>query len=165
MKTSFVSRLYKTIEYWCSEKGFPEYVTITLVSLLFFGLATTIHELGHVIVANLLGCEATIFDLQLLTGATSVGECSNTNLIIISLAGPLTAFAVGLLLWFYEENGTPRILALILFFLSSVLQLFPIEYLDMGQAIKFGLNPIVGWIIFFAVFSVAMNLIWLEIKD
>ena len=160
-----LTRLAKKLEYWFSERGFPKFVYVTAISFLFFLISTTIHELGHFISASLLGCEAGIRYVSLFTGSTGLGECHPHVLSIIALSGPLFAFAVGLLIWEYDENSPWRVLALIMFFLSSILQLIPKEPLDMGKAIAWGLNPIVGWIIFLTVFAISFNLLWLEITE
>ena len=159
------TRLGKTIEYWMSERGAPDFLITTIISAVFFFISTGIHEMGHVLVAKFLNCEAGIQYVHMWTGGSGIGECASSSLVLIALAGPLTTFIIGLLLWFSEPDGRERMLALIMFFLSTVMQLYPQYPLDMGKAIQWGLNPSVGWLIYWIIFAICFNLIWLEIKD
>jgi len=164
-KLSTMTKFSKTIEYWLSEKGTPKFIINTILFLIFFAMSTLIHELGHTVVANLLGCPAAIYELHLLTGATGVAECSATSLQYIALAGPLVSFLAGLYLWFTEEDGKIRMLSIILFFLSSIFQLYPSGTLDGGMAIKYGMNPLTVWALWLLIVGVTANLFALEITE
>lgn len=157
--------LLKRIEDEVGKWNLPYFIENTILGLLAFFLATLIHESGHTLTALILGCNAGIAHVGLITGATGVASCAPWKLSIIALAGPLTAFMFGLLIWFTEnENSRLRLLSIILFFLSSSLQLVPTKPLDGYWAIYYGCPRIVEFFIFLTVFSVSVNLLIDEIK-
>ncbi len=160
-----VGKIIRSFEYWLSDAGLPEFLINTILFILFFGISTTVHELGHVIVGKLLCSSAGIMDLTLLTGATGVDGCSNFSLQIIALAGPVTAFLVGLYIWFMDEDSRARLLSIVMFMVSSILQLYPKVNLDGQQYINYGGSPILLWIIWFVIVGVTGNLIIGEIKE
>jgi len=156
-----LKRIEDTVKKW----SLNEYLENTILGIIAFFLATFIHEMGHVIVANLLGCKAGLTHSGLITGITSIGECSNYKLQIIALAGPLASFLTGIFIWFSEsENSKLRLLAIILFLLSSVIQLVPVKPLDGYQAIEFGMAVWLELLIFISILSVSVNLILDEVK-
>ena len=163
--TEELTKFSKAISYWLSEKGFPDFIITTILAIIFFSMSTLIHETGHYIFGWALGCQSAISHLDMITGTTTVMQCAQPSLIVIALAGPLFAFFIGLWLWFSEPNGRPRMLALIMLFLSATLQLYPQYPLDMGKAIEWGLNPILGWLIFIIVLGISFNLIIAEITE
>jgi len=162
-------RLEEEIKSWNA----PDYILNTVFLLLSFFMSTAIHEFGHLITSILLGCKAGILEITLLQGATGF-ECIGNNAIsniLIAYGGGISAFIFGLILWFSEgkkdmergELSNIRLFAIILFFLSSVFQLYPgYRGLDGYKAIEFGLNPIVAWLIWFFMLSIVANIIVTE---
>jgi len=137
-----------------------EFIENTLIALFALFISTAIHELGHVLFAFGVGCPAGISHVGLITGKTAVSEsCTNSQLILIALGGPLTAFIVGLIIWFFEKESKIRYLSVVLMFFSSSLQLIPLPPLDGYQAIKFGLNPAVEILLFLVTYSVFSNIL------
>lgn len=137
-----------------------EFIENTLIALFALFISTAIHELGHVLFAYAVGCPAGISHVGLITGKTAVSDaCTNTQLILIALGGPLTAFIVGLIIWFFEKESKIRYLSVVLMFFSSSLQLIPLPPLDGYQAIKFGLNPAVEILLFLVTYSVFSNIL------
>jgi Zn-dependent protease len=137
-----------------------EFIENTLLALFALFIATAIHELGHVLFAYVVGCPAGIAHVGMITGKTAVSEtCTNSQLALIALGGALTAFVVGLIIWFFEEESKIRYLSVILMFFSSSLQLIPLPPLDGYQAIQFGLNPVVEILLFLLTYSVFANIL------
>jgi hypothetical protein len=96
----------------------------------------------------------------MITGKTAVSEtCTNSQLALIALGGALTAFVVGLIIWFFEKESKIRYLSVVLMFFSSSLQLIPLPPLDGYQAIQFGLNPVVEILLFLVTYSVFANIL------
>ena len=142
-----------------------EFIENTLLALFALFISTAIHELGHVLFAIVLGCPAGVAHVGLITGKSVVSDvCTNTQLILIALGGPLTAFLAGLLIWFLEKESKLRYLSVILMLFSSSLQLIPLNPLDGYQAIKFGLNPTIEIFLFLLVYSISANIIIKAIK-
>ena len=138
-----------------------------IVGLLFTNLSLIIHELSHIFVANYLGCPATIESLNIYTGASSVGECTNDKMVIIALAGPIGAFLYGLFCWYHGgKDSILRLAGLISFFYSVMPSLCPfLPGSDVYTAIRFGLNPSLGTILWLSISAIIYYLVALEIVD
>jgi len=152
---------------WLKEQlNVNELVFSLIIGIVFVNLSLIIHELSHVIVANLLGVKASIAYLQMFTGATSLGEATPSQMILIALAGPLGALLYGLYMWYLEPDGILRFAGLASFFYSVIPNLAPfIQGSDMYVAIQNGLNPFVGWIIYLFVFAYCTKIVLDEIYD
>jgi len=160
------------IEEWLTRKlkdyEFSDMVIAFILGFLFTNLSLFVHEAGHVIVANLLGCKAGISRLMVYVGASSVEEtCSNINLIFIALAGPFAAFLYGLYCWYAGgKDSILRMAGLISFFYSVLPSLAPfIPTSDMGRAISFGFGEGIANLIWLTVSAIIYYLVALEIKD
>ena len=138
-----------------------------IVGLLFTNLSLVIHELSHVIVARYLGCPASINSLNIYTGYSSVGECSNDKMVVIALAGPIGAFLYGLFCWYYGgKDSILRLAGLISFFYSVMPSLYPfLPGSDMYAAIRFGFSPALGTIVWLSISAIIYYLVALEIVD
>lgn len=156
-----LEKIEREIENW----KLPLFIENTLLGLLAFFFSTLIHELGHVLTATVLGCNAGIKHVGMIMGASGIAECASWKLSIIALGGPLTAFIFGLYFWYSEgENSRLRFLSIILFTLSSVIQLIPRKPLDGYWAIYYGMPPFIELLIFITLFAIAVNLIIDEIR-
>ena len=143
----------------------PEFVENTLIALFALFFSTAIHEFGHFLSAYLVGCPAGIAHVGMITGATGISEsCTNVQAVFIALGGPLFAFLVALLIWFFEKESKLKYLSVILFLLSSSIQLIPLKPTDGYMAIHYGLNPVVELFIFLLVYSVSANIIISALK-
>jgi len=159
---SLLTNIEKTVKSW--ELG--EFLENTVLGFIAFFLATTIHEIGHMLVAIALGCPANVVHTGFINGATAVGECTPFKMQFIALAGPLTAFLAGMYIWFTEhEDSKLRFLSIILFIISSVIQLLPVKPLDGYMAVYYGMNIVLELFLFLVVFSFSVNLIIDEIQD
>ena len=155
-----------TQEYTDTKLNFNKIPENTFLFLIFLGLSTFFHELGHTLTGLALCGQAGITSLSLISGATSVGTCSSELLIIVALAGPLVSFIIGLLIYtHYNEDSRIRISSFILFILSAIMQLFIIGMSDGMQAVNFGANPIFVWGILLGMIGIAGNLIFIEVED
>ena len=160
---SLLKRIEEEVKSW----NLNEFIENTILGLIAFFLATGIHELGHVIVGNILGCPSQLLHVGLILGVTGVSDtCPPSKMMIIALAGPIFAFLTGIYIWFKEDKDSKlRLLSIILFLISSIVQLVPTEPLDGYKAIYFGFPVIAELFIFFVVFSISINLILHEIED
>mgnify|MGYP000176757132 CR=1 FL=1 len=168
--------ILKRIEEELNSWNAPDYILNTIFLLFTFFLSTSVHELGHVLTSLLLGCKTGIVELTLFQGATGF-ECaidSAISKILIAYGGGIFSFIVGALLWFSEgkrdmergELSNIRLVAIIMFFLSSIFQLFPgYRGLDGYKAIEFGLNPLVAWTIWLFLLSLVANIVVSERKN
>ena len=119
------------------------------IVFLWFLASTFLHEMGHFIVAKLVGCSAALAFVLFYTGATQV-ECTYSfQLILTALAGPLTAFLVGFYLWNAGSRLT-KIMAMISWFIGFLPNaLFFVPSTDFYVAVLNGLNPVVAFAIFY----------------
>lgn len=152
---------------WLKEQiDIDEMAFALIIGFIFVNLSLVIHEICHVIMANLLGVRASLAYLLMYTGATSVGEATPSQMILIALAGPLGALLYGLYMWYLEPDGILRYAGLASFFYSVLPNLAPfLQGSDMYVAIQNGLNPLVGWIIYLFVFAYCTKIILDEIYD
>lgn len=151
----------KVIDYLrdiASDRGIPSVLFSMILMLLAIQLTVVAHESGHMLVANLLGCRAGIGEARFYVGWTGFDcpkewpeERLNKTIQLIALAGPLTAFLVGSYLWFYEENGLTRVMALPFWFYGTLPNLYVIKGTDMSMALQYGLNPLLGLLIYFGI--------------
>jgi len=164
--------ILKRIEDEVRSWDLPTFIKNTLLFLFALIISTTIHELSHVLVGLALGCKAGIQEIYWVAGASGLDCDSLPNpelaYIITAMAGPIGSFLAGLYFFFSEgkeemergELSSFRMFAIILFFLSGILQAFPIiPYTDFWQAINFGLNPIIAWFIFLLMAGIFANVI------
>lgn len=155
-----------TQEYTDTKVNFNEIPKNTFLFLIFLGLSTFFHELGHAIIGIWLCGQAGITSLSLISGATTVGTCASELLILVALAGPLTAFAIGILIHIYYHKDTRiRIFSFMLFVLSAIMQLFMVGMNDGMQAVNFGASPILVGGILLGMIGIAGNLIFIEVED
>lgn len=160
-------KILEKIEEEVRSWNIPRFVQLTLLLIIVFFLSTGIHESAHLIVAYLIGCNAGIGEVKLLTGETGVDCPNDWQYGITALAGPLVSFAVGFYLWFSEvkpmemgELSEFRMFAVILFFLSAIFQLFPgLIYSDGWHAISFGIPPGIVWGLWFLIVGLTANII------
>lgn len=155
-----------TQEYTDTKVKFNEIPKNTFLFLVFLGLSTFFHELGHAIVGIGLCGQAGITSLSLISGATTVGTCASELLILVALAGPLTAFAIGILIhMYYHEDTRIRIFSFMLFVLSAIMQMFMVGMNDGMQAVNFGASPFLIGGILLGMIGIAGNLIFIEVED
>ena len=161
-----LSRFWASINYWLSDKGIPDFVSNTLLFFFFFLISTMIHEAGHVIAGKIM-CEggAGLSAMTLLTGMTTVGECSLFGLQVTALAGPLFAFIIGLWIWYGDEDDKIRVLGFLMFTLSGVFQLYPVGMSDGQQFINFGGAPVIVWGLFIILSGITANLLVAEVTE
>jgi len=158
--------VFEKIEQTIASWSLPRFLENLIIALFSFFVATLIHELGHVLTALILGCPAGIQHIGMISGATGVAECPAWQLGIIALGGPVFAWLMGIVFWFSEEKKSRmRFISILLWLLSSAVQLIPANPLDGYQAIKFGISPLVVWSIFLITFSISSNLLIDEITD
>jgi len=118
-------------------------------------LATRIHELGHFIVARLLGYTSYTTMVTQFFGSTQVvGSINPSHLIIIAYAGPIISFIIGSYLWFLEENGLARFGAIPFWIYSTLPNLDPtVPFTDAGVAVSAGFPLTSALIIYLVVAS------------
>ena len=139
-----------------------------LEGIIFIILATTIHEyLGHALISNILKCEYSVTDIFIFTGSTLVKTCPLDRLLYIALAGPLAAFFIGLLFWavWYFTRNLPelKVASYILWLYGTIPNLTPFfPENDMFWALKSGLNPFTGILIFLLTTAIIFALIFDE---
>ncbi|MHA1279325.1 MAG: hypothetical protein ACTSQ8_19175 [Candidatus Helarchaeota archaeon] len=166
-------KILKKIEEELNSWNAPNYIINTVFLLFVFIFSTAIHEIGHFVVATLLGCKSGIVELTLFQGATGF-DCITTGTdlmfkkIMIAYGGGIAALVTGLIFWFTEgkkdmemgELTNLRLFAIILFFLSCIFQLFPgYRSLDGYFAVQSGLNPIIAWGIWILLISIVANIV------
>lgn len=143
----------ENLERWLKEKLPLSGIALAAVIFLFFtNLSLIVHELSHVFAAKFLGCGASISNLAMFAGASTIKNCADSQLVWVALAGPLGALAYASYLYFSSKDGLLRLAGMISIFYSVLPSLGPMmNGSDMNKAIEFGLNPILGWAIFFGV--------------
>ena len=127
-----------------------------VIGFFFVFLSLIVHETSHIAAARMLDCSAGIKRLDFVTGLSAV-DCSGADwkLMMVALAGPLGATLYGMWVWFSGKDRIARAGAIASFFLSVIPSLYPgLEGGDMAKAIHHGLNPLLGRILFIAVFGV-----------
>ena len=163
--SAIIANLF-TQEYTDTKVNFNEIPLNTFLFLVFLGLSTFFHELGHAVTGILLCGQAGITSLSLISGATSVGTCPSELLILVALAGPIVSFMIGILIHvYYHENSRIRIFSFMLFILSAIMQLFMVGMNDGMQAVNFGASPIIVWGLLLGMIGIAGNLIFIEVED
>jgi len=138
-----------------------------ILGITFVSLGVIIHESAHKLTAILLGCPASIVNIDMYFGATSVANsCPSNYMILIALAGPFVSMIYGLLCWYSGENTITRFAGNIFLAFSVLPNLLPwVEYTDMGRAIQYGLNPVVAYMLW-ALLSAYIFWIWaIEVVD
>jgi len=152
---------------WLRSYNLSDLAIAFIVGILFTNLSLIIHESSHIMVARYFKCPAKIRSLNIYTGVSEIGECSNDKMILIALAGPIGAFIYGILCWYYGgKDSIMRLAGLISFFYSVMPSLYPfMSGTDMYNAIEFGLNPGYAVLIWLSISAIIYYLVALEIVD
>ena len=161
-------KIREKVELACTERGLGNLLTAFILGTLFTNLSLVIHELGHVLTANLLGCPAGISFLNLYTGASSIGACPDEKMVLVALAGPMFAFLYALYAWFVEgKDSIIRLAGLVSIFYSVLPNLYPaMPGSDAWIAVnQFGLSPVHAWLIWIVTSAIAFYLIAQEITE
>ena len=170
MKESEGLTFDKDIERIFTVRGIANILISAFLLLFAISLGTFIHESGHAIAAAFFSCKYNMSS-NVFTGATAIecpfeGVAYNRALILISLAGPLLAFAVGTILYFMTEHGFTRSAGALIWIISVIPSLSPfLPMADMHVAIQAGLNPIVGWMIFLLITGFCAYHYFIEMQD
>lgn len=138
---------------WLKKKAPLSGIALAAFIFLFFtNLSLVVHEVSHTLLARLLGCQASISNLAMFAGATSIKNCADSNLVWVALAGPIGALAYASYLYFSSKDGLLRLAGMISIFYSVLPSLGPMmNGSDMSKAIQYGFNPILGGAMFFGV--------------
>jgi len=143
---------------------------IAVFSILAVFLATYIHELGHVIMLKLVGCQPYAPSIFFMFGVTPY-DCGTRELTplewaLVALAGPLFSFALGYLLWIYNKDCIARLFALNLFFYGTLPNLiWQVRGTDAYFAVTHGFDPVVMTVIFYSTMVLINYLVAKEILE
>jgi len=124
---------------------------LTLVTwIVVAGLAVLIHELGHAFAYRAFGVQPRIV-LSAVFGLTFGDELPPARSLVVSLAGPATGIALGVvsigLAAVVPDDGLGRVIVEDLAFVGfgwAVLNVLPIQPLDGGQAVR-AVIAAAGW--------------------
>jgi len=169
-----LDKIIRSLVEWLTGRGLGNLAIGFILFWTYLSLSLLIHEVaGHWMTAKLLGCEAAIGELRQIIGFTMVScemfppAVEKSKLVLIALAGPLVSFLAGLWVWLREHPDAPiRLLALLLFFYSTIPSLIPVvPQSDVAQAINWGLHPVHGWLVFIIITSMIGILVGREITE
>jgi len=143
---------------------------IGIFSVIAVFLATYIHELGHVIMLRMIGCQPYMPSIFFMFGLTPY-ECGTHEMTplewsLAALAGPLFSFIVALFVWNYNKDSIARLFALNLFFYGTLPNLiWQIPGTDAYFAVTHGFNPMIMTIIAYTTLVLTNYLVAREIVE